>query len=247
MGETIISMENFQLVPEMAATRPCPFCAHYRDKRQIATTTCEDCCGSGLLPAGLGLLQRANEERGKFGDNEYLYEFTKVDGSSNLRAFGKRFALVAEYAWAIPNDEALNALVKLSLLIEIGSGGGYWAWLLKRRGVDIICYDTEVSHPRTKTWIRGQNGGPEVLNESRHAHRTLFLCWPPMTSMAMDCLNNYSGSQLVYVGEEYGCTASDDFMMRLNETGTLNIESIFRSGAEFMITCSSIGGSDGHC
>jgi hypothetical protein len=45
------------------------------------------------------------------------------------------------YAFAAPNERALEALAALGPLIEVGCGLGYWAHLLRQRGVDIIATD----------------------------------------------------------------------------------------------------------
>jgi len=35
--------------------------------------------------------------------------------------------LVEQYAWAVPDDKALNILQEFSPLVELGAGKGYWA------------------------------------------------------------------------------------------------------------------------
>lgn len=52
-----------------------------------------------------------------------------------------RDRLVARYSWAIPNAAALRALAAAAPLIEIGAGNGYWAYLLRQLGVDILAFD----------------------------------------------------------------------------------------------------------
>ena len=49
--------------------------------------------------------------------------------------------LCKKYAWAIPDERALHILARFSPLIELGAGRGYWARLLRDRGVDIIAFD----------------------------------------------------------------------------------------------------------
>lgn len=45
-------------------------------------------------------------------------------------------------AYAIPSNEALNALADLKMpLVECGAGTGYWASLLREHGVEITAYD----------------------------------------------------------------------------------------------------------
>lgn len=54
---------------------------------------------------------------------------------------GDGFELEERYAWAIPDDRALRILEEFSPVIEIGAGRGYWAHLLRERGVDTLAYD----------------------------------------------------------------------------------------------------------
>lgn len=129
-------------------------------------------------------------------------------------AWGARKELVKRYAWAIPNEQALEAIAAWSPLVEIGAGTGYWARLLAERGADIIAYDIA---PGKNHWCDSdlffpvETGGPEKAGE--HSDRTLFLCWPPYNSdMAYRALMAYQGHRLAYIGElEGGCCADDQF------------------------------------
>ena len=49
--------------------------------------------------------------------------------------------LCKKYSWAIPDERALQILESFAPLIEIGAGKGYWARLLRDRGVDILAFD----------------------------------------------------------------------------------------------------------
>lgn len=49
--------------------------------------------------------------------------------------------LCKKYAWAIPDERALQILASFSPLIEIGAGRGYWARLLRDQGVNILAFD----------------------------------------------------------------------------------------------------------
>lgn len=135
-----------------------------------------------------------------------------------------------EYAWAIPDDFALDIIVSHSPIVEIGAGKGYWAALLAERGADIICYDEK---PYENNWMVGPNrffdvvlGGPTKAN--RHPNRTLFLCWPPYsTSMAADALRAYQGKTVIYIGEgDGGCTGDDNFHALLNRWNKITDYSI---------------------
>lgn len=73
-------------------------------------------------------------------------------GGSSLLAYEHRRRLVNKYSWAIPNDAALEAIAALGPIVEMGSGAGYWASLLRERGVDVVAYDAK---PYRNLWIQG--------------------------------------------------------------------------------------------
>jgi hypothetical protein len=127
-----------------------------------------------------------------------------------------RKELVAKYAWAIPNEEALRTIAKHSPLLEIGGGSGYWAHLLEQMGADIVTYDSG-GLPYTQYWKQPEKGDASTVE--RHPNRTLFLCWPPyQNSMGYDALCLYRGEILLYVGEEReGCTGDQKFHAYLEE------------------------------
>jgi hypothetical protein len=156
-------------------------------------------------------------------------------------------AAALKYAWAIPDERALRILGSMGPLVEVGCGLGYWARLLRDRGVDIAVYDIELP-PRPKRWTKVRRGGPMVL--SKHSDRTLFLCYPDDTqspadeqqqqqpqrrtgeqddeSMAASCLRHYTGDTLVHVGEllfesvcrpsPWGRTTRPAFQLQLGAT-----------------------------
>lgn len=112
-----------------------------------------------------------------------------------------RDRLVAQYAWAIPDDAALDLLSAHAPLIELGADTGYWAHLLRERGVDILAFD---AHPPASArhrnawqrnrlavgtcWTEVRCGTPAVLRGDSYADRTLFLCWSPPNTMAAQAL-----------------------------------------------------------
>lgn len=153
-----------------------------------------------------------------------------------MSALEARVRLCQRFAWAIPNDEALEAMAKHSPIVEVGAGSGYWAWLLRQRGVDVVAYDIEPPVGRghqnryhetcAEPWTEVLEGDADKLTE--HGDRALFLCWPPYnTAMASSCLERYSGSTLLYVGEGWGgCTGDNAFHTTLQE-GWKNTETIW--------------------
>jgi hypothetical protein len=105
-----------------------------------------------------------------------------------------------KYAWAVPDDRALNILAEFSPLVEIGAGKGYWAALLSNMDVDIVCFD---AYPEKElSWTKVHRGGPEKLRDARLADRSLFLCYPDeQESIAIECLENFKGQYIIHVGE----------------------------------------------
>lgn len=142
-----------------------------------------------------------------------------------LHAF--RPALVRRYSWAIPDAGALEVIAQYSPLVEIGAGTGYWAHLLRRRGVDVIAFDLHPPAGSDHPYHRGAHVWTEVVaggteQAGRDPERALLLCWPPYDQpMALECLEAYCGSTLIYIGEpESGCTADDAFFERLRQSWT---------------------------
>lgn len=130
-----------------------------------------------------------------------------------------RRRLVDQYAWAIPCDEALTVIAAHAPIVEMGAGLGYWAHLLRDRGVEVSAFDKFPPAEQTKAapvpWTEVHRGEPRTLRD--YAEHALLLCWPPYAeSMASDCLDHWRGQTLIYVGEgPSGCTGDDLFHERL--------------------------------
>lgn len=73
-------------------------------------------------------------------------------------------SLSDRYSWAIPDSRALSILQNFAPLIEIGAGKGYWGDLLKKKGIDIICFDKLVPE---SPWTEILLGGPEKLKQKK--------------------------------------------------------------------------------
>jgi hypothetical protein len=176
--------------------------------------------------------------------NPYLEEYLRGTGGVKLSTYGfpnfdiegsiSRFQLRAEslekYSYAIPDQEAIEALVEYSPVVEIGCGLGYWAHLVQQAGGEISPYDINVNDEglvklyRRDTYVKPYTevfkGGSEVLEQ--HADKTLFLCWPPydesMAYVASQTYLNNGGKTIIYVGEgNGGCTGDDQFHELLEE------------------------------
>lgn len=144
----------------------------------------------------------------KYGNLLYQGFIGVKDMETYAQLWQDREMATKKYAWAIPNQQIIDALVKLSPIIEIGAGSGYWASLIKSSGGEIQAFD---SHPWLYPYFEVKEGSEEVLKE--HKVKTLFLCWPPYgEKMAYRSLKLFKGNNLVYIGEgSGGCTGDDKF------------------------------------
>jgi len=137
-----------------------------------------------------------------------------------------RRELVSRYSWAIPTDEALDAILDTGPVLEVGCGTGYWSALLRARGGDVIATDTGGSsyqhyHKGMPRWTAViEVDGADIA--AQHPDRTLLVCWPPMDRFAYESARSYfrAGGQIVaYVGEQsWGCTADSRFHRYLELT-----------------------------
>jgi hypothetical protein len=160
--------------------------------------------------------------------NPYLNEFTRLqtelaappDYVTNVHGQASRLDrrkwCVQRYAFAVPTSEALETISRYAPIVELGAGTGYWAWLLRQRGVDCLAYDLappdQVANPhafRPLTWTTVEPGSVEVLQ--KHSGRALFLCWPPYRDpFAAQALTAYAGSTFIHIGEPRGGHTADD-------------------------------------
>ena len=125
----------------------------------------------------------------------------------------RREALVEEYAWAIPNREAIETIVEHGPIVEVGAGTGYWARCVDQLGGVVAATDAkppESTYRRVAAYDARRRVNAMVADELDSA---LLLVWPPYDDpMAPDALEAYPGETVIYVGEgRSGCTADDRF------------------------------------
>lgn len=143
-----------------------------------------------------------------------------------------REALVAQYGFAIPTDDALRTIARWSPrgVVEVGAGVGYWARLLADRGTDVLAYDIAPPPSERSQWFAGSTPWYHVAPAddtiaARHTERTLLLIWPtcgaPWPARALELFFAEGGSRVAYVGEGPGGRTGDDvFHARLGEIST---------------------------
>lgn len=116
------------------------------------------------------------------------------------------------YAYAVPDGQAIEAIKGLNRpVVEMGAGGGYWAWLLRQAGVEVVAFDVydRLNPWCMRYWTDVQKGTPESLQQ--YPDHALLLCWPVFDDeVARSCLDFYPGDTLIYIGQEQGRNKDDD-------------------------------------
>lgn len=106
------------------------------------------------------------------------------------------------YSFAIPRFDILKAIGDRSPhgILELGAGTGYWSHLLSLLPADVVAVDREVKGASRELWHPViERDGREVVRDSAHERRTLFLCWPD-EAWAPECLRLSKSDTLAYVG-----------------------------------------------
>lgn len=166
------------------------------------------------------------------GENPYLELFRLLTASPSqlLDLAERRRELASLFSWAIPTEAALAVLARYAPLVECGAGMGYWAALLRARGVDALAYDRVAPGRRNEHHKRARQPWTQIERASsveaarRHGERTLVLCWPPYDDDAASyaALRAYPGEVVIHIGErDEGATGSVRFHRELALNWTL--------------------------
>ena len=128
---------------------------------------------------------------------------------NRARYYEEKDILRSVFGYAIPNIKVIKELVQYSPIVEYGAGVGYWAHLIEKYGGNVRCCDINPPRPQWSNIMKVADQDMFLLNDTN----TLMLIWPEYhTTMSHDILNRYTGSRLIYVGEdEGGCTGTDPF------------------------------------
>jgi hypothetical protein len=135
-------------------------------------------------------------------DDFFNSEKTEERGNNWIRLEVLGQPLCEKYAWAIPDQRALNIIAQFQPIIELGAGNGYWGHLLKKQNVHIRCCDHFVDHG--KLWTLVERSGPPILQtkEILEGNYTLMLCYPDEAEdLSYQCLQYYDGKYIIHVGE----------------------------------------------
>ena len=160
-------------------------------------------------------------------DIDYIIKKIKEVGpnpeNSTILETLRRSAFTTYISWSIPTIDVLNGITTFindEKVLEIGSGHGLWAKLLKLRNVDILATDSFSTNysEYNKTLTHIQPISAIAAINTFFDINVLMIVWPSYEdSFAFDSLSNFKGNKFVYIGEdEGGCCACDEFFKKLN-------------------------------
>ena len=122
------------------------------------------------------------------------------------------------FGCVVPSYEALEIIKQASRgrkIVEIGSGNGYWAYMLRRHGVDVTAVDNMQSEYRT-LWIGDTviHDGEKYLKSEKGAKDTVLLLVYPVVGLDFTSriLKSYGGDTICVAGTQNrnGYTAFKD-------------------------------------
>ena len=190
---------------------------------QAVSPLLEYCKSRGLAPIGstdcgptFSDLLAASGSPGLVVSDEYCMDWSKSDHRRGLDYLIQRFYYVEVWSWgARPHMELWPVLInflRIGPILEINAGKGLWAELYRRYKVE---HQQENLPDWTATDIDPKKpiGTVEVLDSVAAVAKypkatTLVTVWPKMGFR--EALSTFTGPQLVYVGEEDGCTDTFD-------------------------------------
>lgn len=158
------------------------------------------------------------------GGYDYFGAIERAGGFGAVPDWRTRFdrrAFVSRFAWAIPGEGALSAIVEHGPVLEVGAGSGYWAHELAKRGVDIVATDPSPApcEPGASQGYRFEKAWHPVVKMEgltalrKFPGRALLFVWPCYArAWSGKVLARFRGSTVLYVGEGVGgCTGDSRF------------------------------------
>lgn len=153
---------------------------------------------------------------------------------------------VAEFGFAIPCAELLDALAEHGPIVEVGAGTGYMTVLMRDRGIDVIGSDADWRGPGAHGFEVGkhdeqQNNGVEAKTMvRRYRDRTAFCSWPTLnTTWFRQMLKAMQIGQKLIVIRETACaehTAWAYLDEKFEELATIRLP-VFERISDFAQVC----------
>lgn len=142
----------------------------------------------------------------------------------------RRNLFIENYGWSVPTLKAVKEIKNFvggDQVLEIASGYGLWAKLMKDAGINIVATDLQIEVPESQTYYkpkRKQYTDIEVLSHldalNKYGHfGVMMLVWPPYANpLAHEALKSFRGNKIILIGEgESGCTGDDNFYCLLSK------------------------------
>lgn len=170
----------------------------------------------------------------RFDEFVKLEKFFQIQDSYSKTAFFARDAFVENFSWAVPSTKAIQEICNFAageLILEVGAGNCFWAFLIRKNGQRIVASDdlSSLGSTTDNSFIPEMFVMNGVDAIQRFQTNVLFMCWPGFEDpMAANCLRAFTGNKFIYIGEgRDGCTADDEFFDLLekdwNKVGHVDI------------------------
>lgn len=138
------------------------------------------------------------------------------------------------FGWWCPTRETIAGIATLvteldpeaRTVLEVGSGRGMAAQLLREAGLNIRTAEPEVMHIQ-RLFLRSEAITGEAA-VAKYPVQTLLMAYPPQkghtgVEMSANCARRFAGAQLIYVGEpKGGSTGTDEFFSEIEKGWTLH-------------------------
>ena len=93
-----------------------------------------------------------------------------------------RMAFTRKWGFSIPCAEAIDQISKLSPIVEVGAGSGYWTAMLRAAGIDIIATDALPAGKNPHGFQTSEFCKVEPIDAlsavTRYENRSIFCSWP---------------------------------------------------------------------
>lgn len=135
-----------------------------------------------------------------------------------------RSKFVKQYSWAVPCQEAITAIktfVGDGTLLEIGSGTGLWAALMREAGVKVIATEltlTDNSYGHDKQYTQMEiMDCYQAMEKYADKCDVIMYCWPSYKELwtghsLAQWIVKYNKNKVISIGEDGGgCTGDDVF------------------------------------
>jgi hypothetical protein len=139
--------------------------------------------------------------------------------SNSIKELRAREEYIPKFGFAILGSRDVEQLRRFAPLLEVGAGSGYWAYELRKAGIEVVATDpnTERFHHGHGEPVGWDNKWTEVLPLNaleavqQYPHHNLLMVWPSLGGdWAAEAVEHHKGEYVLYVGEgDGGCTGND--------------------------------------